>query len=278
MLAHRGALVGACVVVGLVAVAVLGPWLAVDPARLDIAHGLSPAGAPLGPSERGVLGTDHLGRDVWARLVAGAGTSLVIAGAATAIAVVLGVVIGLVAGITGGRTDRVLMRIVDAALSLPVVLFAILLATILRQTSLGASNAPLVITLALLGWTQVARAVRSKTLVLARSEMVLAARAIGASTRRILARHVLPNVAGVIAVLVAVELAQNLLAESVLSYLGLGAPSEPTWGRMLHEGRSYYRTSPHLVLAPGAAIVIAVAGVYLVAEGLRDAFERGGRR
>ena len=119
-----------------------------------------------------------------------------------------------------------------------------------------------------------ARVIRGKAMTLARSEMTVAARAIGASPARIVIRHILPNVAGVVIVVTALGFAQNLLAESVLSYLGLGPPPPaPTWGRMLYEGRVYYRTAPWLTIAPGIAILCAVVAFNLVGEGLRDAFD-----
>ncbi len=283
--ANRGAMVGAVMISVLVVIAVIGPFVSGDPVSTNIQNGLSELGAPLGPSSGAVLGTDQLGRDVWARLVAGAASSLGIAAIATAIALVIGLTVGMVAGYVGGWVDEALMRLVDLVLAFPVLLLAILLAALLRETGLGASGAPVVVTLAVVGWTTVARVVRGKAMVLARSEMALAARAIGASTWRIVSRHLAPNLVGVALVVTALGFAQNLIAEAVLSYLGLGPPApQPTWGRMLYEGRTYYRTAPHLVLAPGLAIVGAVVAFNLVAEGLRDVFDpkaqskRGGRR
>ena len=277
LLRDRGAVVGAALALALVVIAIGAPWLAGDPFARDLDHGLTELGAPLGPSRAAPLGTDHVGRDVWARLAAGAGTSLAIAGLATVLALALGLAVGLAAGLAGGRTDEVLMRAVDLVLAFPVLLLAILLAALLRESGLGASSAPVVVTLAAVGWTTTARVIRGQTRVLAAGDMVLAARALGASGWRIVTRHVLPNAAGLVLALTALAFAQNLLAESVLSYLGLGPPPpEPTWGRMLHEGRAYYRIAPHLVLAPGAAIVLAVAAFHLLGNGLRAAVEPPG--
>lgn len=271
---NRAALIGGVIAVALVAIAVLAPWLTADPFARDLDHGLSPLGAPLPPSGEALFGTDHLGRDVWARVVAAARTSLAVAALATTVAVSLGVAVGLTAGYLGGWVDALLMRGVDLVLAFPVVLVAILLAALLRETSVGTSTVPLVITLGALTWPSIARVVRAKTLVLARSPHVAAARALGASTPRILSRHVLPNALGVVVVFATLGFAQNLLFESVLSYLGLGPPPpEPTWGRMVYEGRLYYRTAPHLLLAPGAAILLAVVAFNLVGEGLRGAFD-----
>jgi peptide/nickel transport system permease protein len=279
-LANGGAMVGALLVTLLVMVAVIAPHLTTkDPIARDIEHGLSAMGAPLGPSGDALLGTDQLGRDVWARVVAGAKTSLSIATLATVIALAIGLVIGLVAGYAGGWVDATLMRLVDLVMSFPVVLLAILLAALLREAGLASTSAPVVLTLGLVGWTTMARVIRGKAMTLARSEMVTAARAIGASPGRIITRHLLPNVLGVVIVVAALGFAQNLLAESVLSYLGLGPPPPaPTWGRMLYEGRIYYRTAPHLVLAPGLAILLAVVAFNLVVDGLRDAIDPKERR
>ncbi|MEO7735305.1 MAG: ABC transporter permease [Kofleriaceae bacterium] len=273
--ANRGAVVGLALVALLLCVSVIAPLLsAKDPLVSDVERGLSELGAPLPPSGSAVLGTDQLGRDEWARVVAATGTSLAIAALATLIALVIGLSIGLIAGYSGGRTDRALMRLVDLALAFPFVLLAILLASLFREAELGSSTAPVFLTLGVVSWTTMARVIRGKARVLARSEMVGAARAVGASPGRIIVRHILPNVMGIVLVVAALGFAQNLLAESVLSYLGLGPPPPaPTWGRMLFEGRAYYRTAPHLVMVPGLAILFAVVGFNLVGEGLRDAFD-----
>jgi peptide/nickel transport system permease protein len=263
------ACVGALFLVGLI-----GSQLTVDPIARDIERGLTAYGAPLAPSSDFILGSDQLGRDVLARIVAGASSSLWIAAAATALALALGLAVGLIAGYAGGRVDAALMRLVDLVLSFPVLLLAILLAALLRESRFAGSGVAIVVVLAAVGWTTMARVLRDKARVLARSEMVMAARAAGAAPARIVTRHLLPNVLGVVAVLVVLGFAQNLLAESVLSYLGLGvAPPAPTWGLMLAEGRSYYRSSPHLVLAPGLAIFVAVAAFHLLATGLRERFD-----
>jgi ABC-type dipeptide/oligopeptide/nickel transport system permease subunit len=274
-LRNRGAVVGSLLILAFVAVAVLAPALsAKNPLASDVEHGLSAMGAPLPPSSTAVLGTDALGRDEWARLVDGAGTSLVIAAAATLIALAIGLAIGLGAGYAGGALDSALMRLVDLVLAFPFLLLAILLAALFREADLASSRAPVFVTLGVLGWTTMARMIRGKTRVLVRGDMVTAARALGASPGHILVRHLLPNVAGLVIAVTALGFAQNLLAESVLSYVGLGPPPPaPTWGHMLYEGRVYYRTAPHLVLAPGLAILLAVVGFNLLGEGLRDALE-----
>ena len=262
----------------LVLLALMGPVIASDPLALDIDGGLSALGAPLPPSGNAVFGTDALGRDVWARIANGAGTSLWIAGVATALALLGGVAIGLLAGAGSERVDNALMRLVDLALAFPFLLLAILLAALFREAELASATAPVSVPLALVGWTTFARVIRTKTRVLARSEFALAARALGATTTRLVLRHLLPNHVGTIAILAAFAFAQNILGEAVLSYLGLGPPPPaPTWGRMLYEGRPFYRTAPWLVVAPGTAILLAVIAFNLLGEGLRSWIE-GDRR
>lgn len=267
LFARPGAVIGAVILVALIALALIQPG---DPFALDIDRGLSELGAPRSPSLDAPLGTDALGRDVLARIAAGAATSLGIAAAATALALALGTAVGLIAGYAGGWVDRALMRLVDLVLALPFLLLAILLAALLRGSTLATSSAPIVLTLAIAGWTSIARVVRAKALALARGEMVVAARALGASPARIVTRHLLPNLGGLVTALAVLAFAQNLVAEAALSYLGLGAPPPaPTWGRMLYEGQVYYRTAPHLVLAPGLVIVLAVTAAHLLAGALR---------
>ncbi|MDX2089916.1 MAG: ABC transporter permease [Kofleriaceae bacterium] len=270
--AERAAVAGLILLVALVAIAIVGPQLTADPFARDLEQGLTARGAPVGPSAHALLGTDALGRDVWARLVAGAGTSLGLAALATLLALGLGLAVGLVAGYRGGWVDSVLMRTVDLTLAFPALLLAILLAAMLRESAVGGTAAPVVIVLAVISWGAIARVVRAKAMVLARAEHVFAARALGASGWRVVLRHLLPNLAEVVLVAAIATLAQNLLTESVLSYLGLGPPAPaPTWGRMLYEGKAYYRTAPHLVIGPVVAIVLAVASVRMIAGGLRAA-------
>ncbi|HEY0193049.1 MAG TPA: ABC transporter permease [Kofleriaceae bacterium] len=272
---NRGAVVGAVIVLALLATAALAPsFTARDPLAADVDHGLTALGAPLPASSAAPLGTDPLGRDEWARIAAGAASSLSIAGLATLIALGLGLGVGLVAGYAGGAVDQLLMRAVDLMLALPFVLVAILLAAVLRSSALASAHAPVYLTLGALGWMPLARVIRGKARGLMASEMITAARTLGASPARIIARHLLPNLAGLALSVAVFGLAQNLLAEAVLSYVGLGPPPPAaSWGHMLYEGRAYYRIAPHLVAAPGLAILAAVAGFHLLGDGLRDALD-----
>jgi len=162
------------------------------------------------------------------------------------------------------------MRTVDLVLAFPYLLLAMLLAALLRDSRLAGSSAPVIVTLGVVGWTTIARVIRGRAMAIANSEHVMAARALGASPVRIVVRHVLPNLAPIAIALAALAFAQNLWCEAVLSYVGLGtAPPAASWGRMMYEGRTYYRSAPWLALAPGVAILVAVVAFHLVGEGLR---------
>lgn len=270
---RRPVVVGAALLGVVVLIAVLAPLIAGDPVRPDLEHGLDRSGLPLAPSARWALGTDALGRDVWARLAHGASRSLVVVGLATAIASLFGAMVGVIAGYRGGPVDAVAMRGVDLALALPALLVAALLAAVMHRAGFDRDGA-IVVTLAALGWTATARVIRTKVRVVRHSDYVIAARALGASTTRVLIRHVVPAVAGLVGALAALSLAQNLILEAALGYLGLGAPPpSPTWGRMLAEGQPYLAAAPHLVVAPGLAIVVTVTACNLLGNGLRHVFE-----
>ena len=170
--ANRGAVVGA-VMVGLVlALAIVGPWLAPDPIAPHVDTGLTALGAPLGPRAGAWLGSDQVGRDVWARVAGGAATSLEVATLSTLITLALGLAIGLVAGYAGGLVDKLLMRLVDLVLAFPFLLLAILLAALLREADLSNESAPVFITLGVVSWTTMARVIRGKVLTLREQEFV----------------------------------------------------------------------------------------------------------
>lgn len=261
------------VLVGLLVLfACVGPFLARhDPYTSDFAAGVTPMHMPVGPSSAYWLGIDRLFRDVFARLAAGARLSLVIGVAATAIAVFIGGVVGVLAGWYEGKlVDTFIMRVVDVGLAFPFLLIVMALGAALEQTTAST----IFFTLGLTGWLGVARIVRSKTLQIRHLDFVVAARALGQSTPKILVRHVLPNIAGPLVVLSSILVAQMILAESVLSYLGAGiAPPTPTWGHMLFEGQDYLEHAPWITAAPAAAIMTAVLGFNLLGEGLRDALD-----
>ncbi|MEY7852206.1 nickel transporter permease [Natrarchaeobius sp. A-rgal3] len=267
MLALRrnpSAVAGGIVVTALAVLAIVGPFLTpYDPTTQNLESQLQ------APSLAHPLGTDQLGRDVATRVVYGARLTLGIAVLVTVVRLTIGVVVGLVAGYVGGWVDEALMRVVDVLLAFPGIVLALVVAGIL-----GPSLTNLVLALAVVGWTRYARVVRSSVLELRERPFVAASRLTGAPRRRVIRRHVLPNVAGPVVVLATLDLGGVILAAAGLSFLGLGAqPPAPEWGTMLSTGRHHLREASWLVNAPGLAIVLAVLGSNLLGDGLRDALD-----
>lgn len=275
LLRNRASFAGGAVVALLAIMCVVGPALARHgPLDSDFIRGVTADSTPVGPCRDFPLGADRLFRDVFARLVAGGRLSLSIAVGATAVAAALGTLVGLVAGWCAAgparAVDEVLMRAVDILLALPFLLLVMAIGTALRQTSALA----ILVTLGVTGWLGLARVVRAKTIQVRALDYIEASRALGQRERWIVARHVLPNVAGPIVVTATTLVAQMVVADSALGYLGVGiSPPTPTWGRMLAEGQDYYLVAPWLVAAPGVAIFLAVWGFNMLGEGLRDALD-----
>jgi ABC-type dipeptide/oligopeptide/nickel transport system permease subunit len=277
---NRSAVAGTAIVAALLVFSCVGPWVARhDAFESDFAHGVRGDGMPVGPGAAFPLGADRIFRDVFTRLAVGGRLSLVIAVSATLIASAIGAAVGIVAGYTEGRRvarvvsiDGVLMRFVDVMLAFPFLLLVMAIGAALDRTS----AATIFTTLGVTGWLGIARVLRAKTMQVRALDYVLASRALGQSTGRILLRHVLPNVAGPLVVSATVLVAQMIVADSVLSYLGVGiAPPTPTWGRMLFEGQDYFVAAPWLVAAPAVTILLAVWGFNMLGEGLRDALDPG---
>jgi peptide/nickel transport system permease protein len=268
-LARRSPLATAgALIVGLVVVAALAaPWLATtDPIDQDLTVALKPPFWLEDGSLQHPLGTDHLGRDVYSRLVYGAKISLTISVLAALLGAAVGVAAGLVAGYRGGRVGAVIMRIVDLNLAFPLILLALAVVALL-----GANLRNLVIVMAITTWMIYARVVRGLTLTLREQEFVQAVRALGAHDARIIARHVLPNLLAPVTVIWTLEVARVILMESALSFLGLGVPPPtPTWGRMLAEGRDYLTVAGWISIFPGLAIMVTVLGINFLGDGLRD--------
>ena len=258
------ALGGICVVVLLMLVALGAPFLAPhDPSAIDPVRRLQ------GPSPDALLGTDALGRDLLSRLVFGARWSLGAALVTSALVLTTGVIVGVVAGYLGGFIDAVLMRIVDAVLAFPTLLLAL---AIVGTLGPGVRNA--VLALAAAGWATYARVVRGLVLTIRERPFIESAHALGGTGAHVVFRHVLPNVLAPVAVLATLELGEILLALSALSFLGLGAqPPTPEWGAMLNDARAYFFVAPLLMLAPGIAITLAVVGLNLLGDGLRDVLD-----
>jgi peptide/nickel transport system permease protein len=267
---HGAAMVSAIVLATVVAAAVLAPLLSpADPIRNDLLERLTPPMWSAGGSAAHPLGTDTLGRDVLSRLLYGARVSLLIALATVLVSGVVGVALGVLGGFYGGWLDDVCMRAGDIQLAFPVLLLGVALLSVL-----GPGLANLVLVLALSGWITYARIVRGETLSLKHREFVEAARALGALDRRLIWRHVLPNVWAPIAVIATFSVARTIIAEASLSFLGLGVPAPaPSWGAMLDEGRNYITTGWWLALFPGMAILLVVLVINLVGDWLRDALD-----
>jgi peptide/nickel transport system permease protein len=256
------------VIVGLVVVAALAaPLLATsDPTEQDLAVVLKPPFWLEDGSLQHPLGTDHLGRDVYSRLIYGAQISLTISVMAALLGAAVGVAAGLVAGYRGGRLGAVIMRIVDLNLAFPLILLALAVVALL-----GANLKNLIIVMTITTWMIYARVVRGLTLALREREFVQAVRALGAPDARIIARHILPNLLAPVLVIWTLEVARVILMESALSFLGLGVPPPtPTWGRMLAEGRDYLTVAGWIAIFPGIAIMVTVLGINFLGDGLRD--------
>ena len=231
------------------------------PNEQDILTRLQPPGIP-----GHVLGTDEVGRDILSRLIHGARISLLIGVIAVGVSCPLGVLVGLVAGYAGRRTDDVLMHITDIQLAIPTILLAIAVVAVLGP---GLPN--VIITLSVTGWTLYARLVRGETMTVKTRDFVQAARANGAGDTRIVLRHVLPNVFSPVIVVAVFAVANMIVLEATLSFLGLGVePSVVTWGRMLNGGRLYLSTAWWLTAFPGLAIFVTVLAVNLLGDHLRD--------
>ena len=215
------------------------------------------------------LGTDRLGRDVLAGLFHGARASLAVGLAAAAVALVAGAIVGTLAGFAGGLVDETLMRVVDAFQTVPGFLLALAFVSVT-----GASLPVVIFAIALGAWTGPARLARAEVLSIRERDYVAAARVIGMRPLEIALREVLPNALPPVLALSAVIVANAVLIESALSFLGLGDPNIVTWGSMIAEGRNVLRTAPFLSIVPGIGLVVTVLGVYLVAEGLSDALAR----
>ena len=238
----------------------VGPWLAADPTAQQLALRLE------GPSLTHPLGLDELGRDVLARLLSGGRVSLLVGGAVVVISALVGTIVGAVSGYLGGWIDEVVGRVMDILLAFPGILLAIAMVAVL-----GPSLTNVVLALSLIGWVGYARLVRGQVLKIRELEYVQAARAVGATTPRILLRHVIPATLSTVIVQATLGMAAAVVAEASLSFLGLGVqPPMPSWGTMLDAGRSHLFDAPHLTVVPGLAIALLVMGFNFAGDALRD--------
>jgi peptide/nickel transport system permease protein len=264
LLANKLAVAGLVVLGLLIIVGIFGKALAPYGLNdIDIPNRLS------GPSALHWFGTDNLGRDTLTRILIAARVSLQVGFIAVGFALVVGVPIGLIAGYYRGAVDSVLMRLMDILFSFPAILLAIAILAVLGP---NVTNAMIAIGIV---YTPIfARITRGSVLVVSEEVYVRAARSLGASNRRILFRHILPNVAAPIIVQTTLSLAFAILSEAALSFLGLGVqPPNPAWGRMLADGRDYFQQNPWMGIFPGLAILVTVMAFNFVGDGLRDALD-----
>ncbi len=260
-LRHRLAMVGASIVLLLVILGAFGRIIApYDPLGMDFGALFAP------PSWAHPFGTDEFGRDIFSRVLYGARISLQVAFIAVGISGTFGVLLGLIAGFLGGWIDELVMRIMDVLFAFPAVLLAITVMAILGR---GVGNA--MVAIAIVYVPIFARVTRGAVLSVRGREYVTAARALGKNPLGIMLRHVLPNAIGPIIVQTSLSLAFAILAEAALSYFGLGTqPPDPSWGRMLSEGRGFLQQAPWMGIFPGLAIMVSVMGFNFLGDGLRD--------
>ncbi len=271
---HRGALIGAAVFILILLAVTVGPYIwTIDPTYIDI------RAKNQGPTLAHPLGTDQLGRDTLARMLAGGRVSIAVGLTAMALSIVIGTVIGVIAGYFK-RLDGPLMRFTDLFLALPLLpllLVAVLLFRDMLSKAFGPEGGVFVLIVSLIGitsWMQTARIVRGDVLALKEREFVLAGRSIGTPSRRMITRHILPNVLSPIMVSATLGIATAIITESALSFLGLGFPPDfPTWGRLLYDAVDQMVLYPSRVILPGIFISLTVLCVNYIGDGLRDAMD-----
>lgn len=269
---HPGAMVGILILTIIVVCCIFAFLSPYDPETSDLAVRLQP------PSWQHPFGTDALGRDMLTRVLYGGRISLMVAFLVVLITLVIGVPVGMIAGYFGGWIDDVLMRIIDAALSLPTLLILILLSAIMREIELPLFERNNVLTIALvigvLSWMTVARLVRALYLTLRETEYVAAARALGATSIMIMVGEILPNSFGPIIVESTLEIGWAILEESGLSFLGFGIqPPTPSWGNLLNNAQEHFLKHPWLAIFPGLMIFLTIISVNYIGDGLRDALD-----
>lgn len=263
-LKSRLAVAGSAVVLIISVLSIFAPLICPFDPQAFSADQLSP------PSSTHLFGTDSFGRDVVSLLLDAGGGTLSLAVLTLVFSAVIGIAWGVVAGYAGAFTDTVLSRAMEALMSFPAMMAALLVMGIFGTTG----RIPLMVAIAVTLAPRFARVMRGSTMPFREADFVLAARATGAAEVRILLRHVLPNLVAPILVLCSIYLPYVILLESSLSFLGLGAPPDaPTWGRIVAEGRQYFRIAPWLVLFPGAAITLSAIGFNLLGDGLRDVLD-----
>jgi peptide/nickel transport system permease protein len=267
---NPAALAGALILLAVVVAAIGADWIAPhDPAKQSLVRRFMPPAWSAGGSPTYLLGTDQVGRDILSRMIHGARISLTVGVAAVVVSLLVGVGLGLISGYVGGRIDIVIMTVVDVTLSFPQLLLALAFVA-----ALGPSMTTVIVVLGLTGWERYTRVVRAEVLALREKDFIEAARAMGIGWARTLLRHVLPNTFSSIIVLSTLQVAQAILAEAALSFLGVGTGGTyPTWGQMISLGRNFVTVAWWLPTFPGLAILLTVLAINLVGDRLRDALD-----
>jgi len=264
VLAQKSGLFGFILASLVLICAILAPWIApYDPYAMSMDEALQ------APSTDHPMGTDVFGRDVMSRLIYGARISMEVSLLSRLISLALGTVLGLLAGYFGGKLDSLVMRFADVTLAYPALL--LLIAVI---AAVGPSRTSLILSLGVVGWAAVARIVRAQVLSIKEREFVMAVRSLGGRHGGILFRHLLPNCMSQLIIVFSMGLGMGIMAESSMSFLGLGAqPPLPSWGSMISSGLDYLRVAPWLSLSPGIGITLAVLGFNLLGDAFRDVLD-----
>ena len=262
--------IGFIVCMAIIILSVIAPFIIVHNSEFpNLANSLNPPQYFSKGWSGNVLGADNLGRDVLTRLLIGSRYSFIISVSTVFCAIILGVFLGLVSGYYGGWIDNLIMRFADIQLSIPALLLAIAIVSVL-----GPSIPNLIIVLTITTWPQIARLIRSSVLVVREMEFISASKVLGANDLWIMFSQILPNVMTPLLILGSQQIGFIILVEAALSFLGLGVqPPTPSWGVMIADGRDYISTAPWVVLAPGIALMITVLAFNFLGDGLRDAFD-----
>lgn len=261
LMKEPGTVLGMFLALSLLLAGLLAPWLPLDdPTKIDLPNRLA------APSAEHLMGTDHLGRDTFSRIIHGARITLLAAAVTLALSMTIALTVGILSGYHGGWLDAALMGIVDLLLAFPALILALAVAG-----ALGPGLFNVLLAAGAVWWVGHARIIRGVTLAARQQEYVTAARAAGAGSRRIILRHIAPNIMGPIIIIASLDVGWIILGIAGLNFLGLGAqPPTPEWGAMLNDARPHLQTNPRLLLLPGAAIFVAVLGFNLLGDGLRD--------
>ena len=283
---NKLAVSGLAFIIFLVALAIIGPFFTLDPREANFEEkNIPPMGFTIEQSVYNIetdefttkeisgtwehpLGTDSKGRDMMAMIVSGARVSLLVGLIATGIAIIIGTIIGVTSAYMGGWADNVLMRLTDIMMTFPFFLLLVLIIFIF-----GPSLAFIVLAIGLTGWTGTARLIRSESLSLRTREFVIAAKALGASDKRVVFRHLVPNVIGLIIIIATLSIPGVILAEAALSFIGLGDPMVPSWGIILEAGQHSLNTAWWVAVEPGIMLFLTVLAFNFLGDGLRDAFD-----